>query len=128
MCPTCPVKRTMFRTLTTSVFAAATLTLSACAATPPPSGATPAEVGNAALGFAFAEQTCGSCHAIGAGEMRSPNARARPFDAIANTPGLTRTALNAWLHSSHANMPDLIVESERVDDLHAYLLTLRRRP
>jgi mono/diheme cytochrome c family protein len=119
----------MLKIVQITVLVAATLTLTACAATsPPPALAPVAETGNATLGFAYARQMCGSCHALGAGEMRSPNARARPFAAIANTPGLTRTALNAWLHSSHTNMPDLIVEPERVDDLHAYLLRLRRRP
>jgi mono/diheme cytochrome c family protein len=119
----------MLRTVQFTVLAAAMLTLSACAATPRPQGLAPAaETGNATLGFAYAQQTCASCHALGAGEMRSPDARARPFDAIANTPGLTRTALNAWLYSSHTNMPDLIVDPDRVDDLHAYLLTLKRRP
>jgi len=107
---------------------AATLALSACAAAPLPAPLPGAQTGSATLGFAYAQQTCGSCHALGAGEMRSPDARARPFDAIANTPGLTRTALNAWLHSSHTNMPHLIVEPERIDDLHAYLSALKRRP
>lgn len=118
----------MLKVVQIATLAGATLTLTACAATPPPQGLPPVETGDATIGFAYAQQTCGSCHAVGAGEMRSPEARARPFDAIANTPGLTRTALNAWLHSSHTNMPDLIVEPGRVDDLHAYLLTLKRRP
>jgi hypothetical protein len=58
--------------------------------------------------------------------MISPDPRAQPFSAIATTPGMTRTALNAWLNSSHTNMPQFIVEPERVDDLSAYLATLRR--
>jgi mono/diheme cytochrome c family protein len=84
--------------------------------------------GNAVLGRAYAEHTCAACHAVAPRDMRSPDPRARPFDAIANTPGMTHTALNAWLHSSHTNMPALIVEPESVDNLYAYLLTLRRRP
>ncbi|MGD9980571.1 MAG: hypothetical protein AB7H66_08420 [Hyphomonadaceae bacterium] len=117
----------MVRLAPIAILAAAALGLSACAATPPPPGLAPVEIGNAAQGLAYAEQTCGSCHATGAGQMISPDARARPFDAIADTPGLTRTALNAWLHSSHTNKPDLIVEPERIDDLHAYLITLKRK-
>jgi mono/diheme cytochrome c family protein len=110
--------------------AALALALSACAGrvgADSPAGLPPADAGSAAAGLVYAQETCNSCHAIAAGDMRSPDARARPFDAIANTPGLTRTALNAWLHSSHANMPDFIVETERVEDLHAYLMTLKRR-
>jgi mono/diheme cytochrome c family protein len=117
----------MLRIALLTVLGAAALALSACAAAGPTVGASTADLGNAALGLAYAEQTCASCHAIGAGEMRSPDPRARPFDAIANTPGLTSTALNAWLHSSHTNMPNLIVTSDESDDLYAYLFTLKRR-
>lgn len=108
--------------------AAAAFTLAACAGAGPDPVLPTADVGNAAAGFAYARQSCASCHAVGQAEMVSPDARARPFDAIANTPGLTRTALNAWLHSSHTNMPALIVDADDIDDLHAYLATLRRRP
>ncbi len=101
-----------------------TLILSACAAAHQPATVPAADAGNAALGLVYAEQNCASCHAVRAAEMHSPDPRARPFDAIANTPGLTRTALNAWLHSSHTNMPNLIVDPDSVDDLHAYLATL----
>jgi mono/diheme cytochrome c family protein len=109
-----------------TILAAVALALSACATSDPGPTLPLADAGDAALGLAYAQHTCASCHAIARGDMRSPDARARPFDAIANTPGMTRTALNAWLHSSHTNMPDFIVDAESSDDLHAYLMTLRR--
>lgn len=109
----------------------ALLVLTACAAPPvaePPAapGAVVDAAGTPANGLAYAEQACGSCHAVGAGETWSPNPSAPPFEAIANTPGITRAALSAWLYSPHQNMPDLIVEHDRVDDLAAYLETLKR--
>jgi mono/diheme cytochrome c family protein len=108
------------------VFILAAIALSGCATTPQSVFSPPINYGDAALGRAFAQQTCASCHAINAGDLASPDARARSFDAIANTPGLTRMALNAWLHTSHTNMPNLIVDPDSTDDLHAYLMTLKR--
>lgn len=117
----------MLKVIALTGLAALALALSACASSDTAAVPLEADTGNAAIGLAYAEQTCASCHAVGPAEMHSPDPRARPFDSIANTPGLTRTALNAWLHSSHTNMPDLIVDYENVDDLHAYLLSLKRR-
>lgn len=103
------------------------LWLTACAPLP---AARPAEQslasGNAALGLRYAEQTCSSCHAVLRGETSSPVPEAPTFDAIANTPGMTPVALNAWLHTPHPSMPNLIVAPERIDDLAAYLATLKR--
>jgi len=126
MCGATPTNERMTRRL--SLLAA--LALCACASHPaPPSvpGAVVDVAGTPAVGLAYAERTCASCHAVGAGENWSPNPAATPFETIANTPGLTRAALSAWLYAPHPTMPDLIVEHERVDDLAAYLDTLKRR-
>jgi mono/diheme cytochrome c family protein len=77
-------------------------------------------------GFAYAQQVCSGCHAIEAGDMISPNPSARSFDAIANTPGMTSIALNAWLRTPHPSMPNFIIEQDRIDDLAAYIETLKR--
>ena len=107
-------------------FAAAlsVLVAAACAA-PRPQGAFADENGDPVRGLTFAEDHCGTCHAVRAGQGTSPIANAPPFQAVANTPGFTRIALNAWLHTSHPNMPDLIVEGARIDDVYVYLETLR---
>jgi hypothetical protein len=54
-------------------------------------------------------------------DMNAPS-----FTAIANLPGMTETALNAWLHSAHPTMPNLIVAPEDRADLYAYLESLKR--
>ena len=103
------------------------LWLNACAPIPAPRATEQTLApGNAALGLRYAEQTCAACHAVARGETSSPVPEAPAFDAIANTPGMTRVALNAWLHTPHPSMPNLIVAPERVDDLAAYLVTLKR--
>lgn len=116
----------MFKAVVLIFLAVAALSIPGCTTDPKPSMLAVGSA-NAGLGRAYAERTCTACHAVGASEMRSPDPRARSFDAIASTPGMTRTALDAWLHSSHTNMPNLIVEPEHVDDLYAYLFTLKHR-
>lgn len=109
----------------TAAIAAACL---ACAACVSHDDATPSEsaLSAAERGFSIAEGSCAECHAISAGEPQSPNPAAPAFDALANRPDMTRTALAVLLRTPHRTMPNLIVESEKVDDLSAYLSTLRR--
>lgn len=102
--------------------AALALACAACANPEPPLAAR--GDGAIARGAAFAVRNCARCHAIQPGERLSPIAQATPFQAIAETPGLTRIALTAWLNTSHPTMPDLVVEPERIDDLWAYLQSL----
>ena len=109
----------------------AALTLGAC--TSPTSaggaqaGSLAGEVGSPSRGLAYAEDVCAGCHGVAAGQSASPNPAAPTFEAIANTPGMTGVALSAWLHSPHPSMPSLIVDSEHIDDLSAYLAMLDRR-
>ena len=47
------------------------------------------------------------------------------FREIANTPGMTATAMRVFLTSSHPKMPNLILTLEEIADLTAYILSLR---
>jgi mono/diheme cytochrome c family protein len=118
--------------LTTSRFAqliGLTLLLAACQNLPPaePAAATTHP------GQAFAQSSCGGCHAVGRyGSSSNPNAP--PFPAIANQEGLTEETLSSWLRGAHnypSEMNFYLVERE-VDALVAYMLSLRdpnyRRP
>ena len=82
---------------------------------------------SAARGKAYAESMCAACHAVGA-TIRSPLPEAPPFSTIANTPGMTAIALNAWLHTSHPTMPNFVIDPARIDDLAAYIVTLKTAP
>jgi mono/diheme cytochrome c family protein len=84
------------------------------------------EAESPARGLAYAKQACASCHAVTASEAHSPDLAAPTFEAIANTPGMTGIALNAWLHTPHRTMPNLIVDPDRIADLSAYISTLKR--
>jgi mono/diheme cytochrome c family protein len=77
-------------------------------------------------GRIYADTACASCHAVAPGQLRSPDPKAPTFEMIANVPGMTLMALNVVLHTSHKTMPNLIIESGRIEDLSAYLFTLKR--
>ncbi len=79
------------------------------------------------IGLIYAEAACGECHAVAAGQTRSPNARAPAFQVIADTPGMTPMALNVWLHSPiHRDMPYVRVAADQLDPLVEYVYSLRR--
>jgi mono/diheme cytochrome c family protein len=87
-----------------------------------------AELGDPQRGLVFAKKVCAECHAVEAGEKVSPNIMAPSFDAIAETPGMTDRALIVWLQSSdHATMPNLMIASGDVDNVVAYIMSLRAR-
>lgn len=103
------------------------LFVSACAASAQ-SVAAPVvgDAGARANGLIYAEQVCSSCHAVHRGDRASPNLNAPPFEELANdTPGMNGLALNVWLHSPHQQMPHLIVDADHVEDLWAYIASLR---
>ncbi|MGE0408578.1 MAG: c-type cytochrome [Amphiplicatus sp.] len=81
--------------------------------------------GDSALGLAYAKARCASCHAVEPEQAISPNPAAPTFSSLANRPDMTRMALSALLGMPHRNMPNLYVEPESIDDLAAYLSTLR---
>jgi mono/diheme cytochrome c family protein len=85
------------------------------------------DIGNAASGLTYAKGACGDCHAVTAGEERSPVRAATPFEKVANTPGMTPMALNVWLHTSHPTMPNFMIDPDRIDDLIAYFATLKKK-
>jgi mono/diheme cytochrome c family protein len=83
---------------------------------------------DASSGQAFAQATCGGCHAIG-GSGYSSNSNAPPFREIVNREGLTGETLATWLRGAH-NYPsemDFFLNDAQVNQLAAYMLTLRER-
>jgi mono/diheme cytochrome c family protein len=91
----------------------------------PPSNTAPTAAPPAA-GLAFAQASCGGCHAIGR-YGASPNPSSPPFAGIVNQPGLTAATLSTWLRDAH-NYPEemeFYLEGREVDDLVAYMMTLR---
>jgi mono/diheme cytochrome c family protein len=84
------------------------------------------EFGDLQQGRALAQQVCAECHAVGVLEASSPNPRAPRFEAVAATPGMTAVALNAFLHTSHAAMPNLVLTADQTSGIIAYILSLKK--
>ena len=82
------------------------------------------QIGNAAAGAAYAKQVCAKCHAIN-GTGTSPEPTAPPFRDVANMPGMTGTALTVWLTTSHPTMPNIIIERHDMEDVIAFILSLK---
>lgn len=99
------------------------LFLTACQKLPPPA---PALSTAASEGQAFAQASCGGCHAVGRSGT-SPNPNAPPFHVVVNHEGVTAETLSFWLSGAH-NYPremDFYLRRPEVDKLVAYMITLR---
>jgi mono/diheme cytochrome c family protein len=84
-------------------------------------------LGDAEKGRAFASEACAFCHRIEPG-VKWPLGDAPTFQTIADTRGMTGTALTVWFQTSHPTMPNLILGAAEKADVIAYILSLRSRP
>ena len=83
------------------------------------------DAGDAVAGRALARQVCATCHAIQKGQVDSPHADAPIFPVIAQVPGLTALALTVSLQGAHRKMPDLVLSQQEINDVSAFILSLR---
>jgi mono/diheme cytochrome c family protein len=82
-----------------------------------------------ASGHAFAREACIACHVVEPEPQKPRVVVIGPaFRDIANTRGMTATALRVFLTTSHPKMPNLILTPEEIADVSAYILSLRDRP
>jgi mono/diheme cytochrome c family protein len=87
-----------------------------------------AEGGDAQRGHAYAKKVCAKCHTVEGGDMISPTMIAPTFTAVADTPGMNERALVVWFQSSdHETMPNLMLAPGDLDDVVAYIVSLRTR-
>lgn len=86
-----------------------------------------AQDGDILAGHAFAREACKACHMA---EESSPRriTIGPAFRDVANTRGITATALRVFLTSSHPKMPNLILTPEEIADVSAYILSLHDHP
>jgi mono/diheme cytochrome c family protein len=85
--------------------------------------------GDPASGQEVAMEWCTECHEVVPGVREPSVTEAPPFQAVADDPAATETALRAFLQTPHATMPNLRPTPEQTDDLIAYILSLKgRRP
>lgn len=85
------------------------------------------EIGDVAAGRHLAETWCSSCHVVAPAQRRGVSNGAPTFAAVASMASTTQLSLRAFLQTPHHRMPDLHLSSDEIDDLTAYILSLRRK-
>jgi len=87
--------------------------------------------GDVEAGFARARTACAECHVIATGVGRRVGRTgtdgAPPFATIANGLKRSESQIKSFLARPHGRMPDFILTRREIDDLTAYILSLRRR-
>lgn len=89
-------------------------------------GAHAQEQGEVRAGETYARAVCQECHAVGRGEKESTYDNAPPFSTIMERPEMTGMAVAAWLQREHDNMPHIVPLPEEMNDLIAYMVSLKR--
>ena len=83
--------------------------------------------GDVAAGRRLAETWCGSCHLVGPDATRGVSNGVPTFVGIAGDQSTTSVSLRTFLQTPHAGMPDLHLSRDEVDNLAAYILSLRKQ-
>ena len=79
-----------------------------------------------ASGRQVAASICANCHEIS--PTNYPTTVIGPkFDDIANLPSTTVLSLKVFLRSSHNRMPNFILSNDDMDNVIAYILSLKRK-
>ena len=88
-----------------------------------PCAAETQEAGNVEAGHAYAKKVCAECHAVERGETEILNPPS--FQIVADSPGITERALAVWLRNPHPNMPDFILQQADMENVIAYIMSLK---
>ena len=84
---------------------------------------TPVAAGDVERGRETAVQWCSECHLVG--EQGTAIDGAPPFASVANDPAKTTSQLTMWLNDPHGQMPKLDLTRQEIDDVIAYIQSLR---
>ncbi len=85
------------------------------------------QIGDPTAGGQIAEGWCSSCHVVGPASQHGTSTGAPTFAAIARMKSTTPMSLRVFLLTPHPRMPDLHLSQDEIDDLGAYILSLRRK-
>jgi len=81
--------------------------------------------GDPAEGQRIAQTWCSNCHLTDPHAQSRANDATASFLAIANMPSTTSVSLHAFLLTPHPPMPDFRLSRAQIDDVTAYILSLR---
>jgi mono/diheme cytochrome c family protein len=85
------------------------------------------QIGSVQEGRQLAREVCAECHAIDNATDRSTNPNAPTFKVIANTPGMTSAALTVAPQTTHVTMPNFVVKGDALQNIIAYILSLKEK-
>jgi mono/diheme cytochrome c family protein len=86
------------------------------------------QVGDPSEGRKIATSWCANCHRIEPGNARQKGDLAPAWPEVANLPSTTSLSLHAFLMTPHGRMPDFILTPKQMDDVVAYILSLKSAP
>lgn len=84
-----------------------------------------AQAHDIANGKIIAQVWCGNCHSVGPADERTAHDVTPSFATIAGKSSTTAVYLSAFLKTRHGGMPDLTLSRDEIDDVSAYILSLR---
>ena len=104
-----------------------TLLLSAVALVGSARLVTAQQTGNVAAGHRLARTWCVTCHVVDRDQSTGASTGAPSFPAIAQMSSTTPWSLRVFLQTPHGRMPDLHLSVAEMQDISAYILSLRKR-
>jgi cytochrome c len=75
-------------------------------------------------GETLAQRWCAQCHGVGPGQ-KSANDKAPPFAEVAARQTTTVPSLKVFLRSPHENMPNLMLQTDEINLLVDYIVSLK---
>jgi mono/diheme cytochrome c family protein len=84
-----------------------------------------ADLGDVDRGQDLARTTCAACHRVEKAETGEKIMDVASFQTIANNRARTKLALLVFLKSPHANMPDIVLSETEIDNVIAYIMSLK---
>jgi mono/diheme cytochrome c family protein len=84
------------------------------------------DTGDVMEGKKIATTWCSNCHRIDAGGAGQVGDAAPAWAQVAAMPSTTSMSLHAFLMSPHGRMPDFTLTRAQIDDVVAYILSLRK--
>lgn len=83
------------------------------------------EGGNLERGYALAQEVCAQCHSVERDE-NAPELIAPSFTQIANSHGMSPTALAVILQTPHELMPNLVLQGDDLVNVITYIMSLKK--
>jgi len=84
-----------------------------------------ADTGNWRAGRVFAVENCRECHDVGNGKKMLSRMSGPSFRDVAAQAATTPLSLKVFLTTSHPAMPNFILSKTEIDNVIAYILSLR---